>query len=305
MGTPLSRTEVPLPHAPAWIARFASTNKPALPRRGCSRERDMHAIIDRRHEIRSKPRSYPRSAASTRPGRRKLVAAVTRSAPAGRSGVIALILVNSFGRRPACSRPTANPINLLAAVVSLVIAPRALADDGAGPTASPPTTPPSLSARAASAVSVGVAVAGVAPLGSFLGGATFMGRIGWSPVPALRITAAAERVFGKLATAACECADTLCCTAADPSYTWLGLGIEGHATPRRVVDVYAGAQIGTVKRNAWRFAGRGEAGFDVRIDSLAFGPFAGLIAASPDSAWNQYYNYAFTAGLRVLVVAEL
>jgi hypothetical protein len=220
-------------------------------------------------------------------------------------GMIASAMVNSFGRHPAGSRPTANPIKLLMAIVSLVTAPRTFADDGAVPAASPPTAPPAMSARSEHTVSAGVAVTGVAPLGSFQGGAAFMGRVGWSPLAALRLTGAAEKVFGQWATATCVSSGELSCEGVNPSYTWLGLGVEGHATPRRVADLYAGVEVGAVSRNAWRFAAKGGVGFDVRIDMLAFGPFAGLMAASPDSVWNQYRNYAFTAGLRVLVVAGL
>jgi len=143
---------------------------------------------------------------------------------------------------------------------------------------------------------------GVAPLGSFLGGAAFMGHVGWSPIASLRITASAERVIGQWATADCVSSGTLSCPDANPSYTWLGLGLEGHATPRRRLDLYAGAEIGAVSRNAWRLAVRSVVGFDLRIRTLAFGPFAGVIAASPDSVWNTNRNYAVTGGLRLLVI---
>jgi hypothetical protein len=66
---------------------------------------------------------------------------------------------------------------------------------------------------------------------------------------------------------------------ANAPYTWLGMGLEGHATPRRRVDVYVAAEVGTVARNAWRLAANGLVGCDVRAAVMAFGFFGGVLVA--------------------------
>jgi hypothetical protein len=120
----------------------------------------------------------------------------------------------------------------------------------------------------------------------------------------LRIIAAAEKAF-PIGEILCDCAEWPCCQGANAPYTWLGLGLEGHATPRRLIDVYAGGEVGTVVRNAWRFAAKGQVGFDVRARIMAIGLFGGVLVASSDSLFNEHKNYTFTAGLRALVVLPL
>jgi hypothetical protein len=151
-------------------------------------------------------------------------------------------------------------------------------------------------------VSVGMAATAVGPLGPFEGGGAIMVQGGWSPLPELRVTAAVEKAVFVPSKIMCDCAEVPCCQGANASYTWLGLGLEGHATPRSRVDLYAGAELGTVVRNAWRFAAKGQIGFDVRMKPVAVGLFGGVMFAASDSLFNANENRTFTAGLRVLVV---
>ena len=204
-------------------------------------------------------------------------------------------------------RPTANEIKLLVTIISMVTAVPAFADGATAPSPPAPAVsePPAIAADSKPTVGVGLAGTVVGPLGSFQSGATIMARVAWSPTPALRITAAVERLVARMGEVLCDCAVWPCCVGANAPYTWLGLGVEGHATPRSRVDFYAGAELGTVLRNAWRFAAKGEVGLDLRLAMLAVGPFAGLMAASPDSQFNENANYTFTFGVRAMVVTGL
>jgi len=154
------------------------------------------------------------------------------------------------------------------------------------------------------AVRAGLAGTIVGSLGSFEGGTGVLGQVGWSPLPSLWATATVERAFA-LGGVACDCAEALCCQGANAPFTWLGIGGEAHATPRRLVDLYAGAEFGMVVRNAWRWAARAQIGFDVRLGPVAFGPFAGVLTAAHDSLFNSNESYTFTGGLRLMAVIPL
>lgn len=153
-----------------------------------------------------------------------------------------------------------------------------------------------------SAISAGLATAVVGPLGPFEGGLAVQAQAGWSPLPALRITGAVERAVFIPSKVLCECAVFPCCVGANSPYTWLGGGLEGHATPRRLIDVYADAEVGAVVRNAWRVAVKAKIGFDVRIKTVAVGLFGGVIIAASDNLFNHNDRYTFTAGLRAMLV---
>jgi hypothetical protein len=155
-------------------------------------------------------------------------------------------------------------------------------------------------------VSGGLAATLVGPLGPFVGGIGVKLEVGWSPLPALRVIAAAEKVAA-IGGIDFECGDGPgpCCVGANAPYAWLGMGLEGHATPRRRVDVYLAAEVGTVARNAWRLAAKGLVGLDVRAGIMAFGFFGGVLVAARDSLFDEQENYTVTAGLRALVVLPM
>lgn len=153
-----------------------------------------------------------------------------------------------------------------------------------------------------SAISAGLATAVVGPLGPFEGGLAVEAQAGWSPLPGLRMTGAIERAVFIPGKIFCDCAEFPCCVGANAPYTWLGVGLEGHATPRRLIDVYSGAEVGAVVRNAWRAAAKVKVGFDVRIKIVAVGLFGGVMIAASDSLFNENANHTFTAGVRAMVV---
>lgn len=220
-------------------------------------------------------------------------------------GVIRLPALSCLPSRSVRFRPAANEIKLLVTIISLVTAAPVFADGATTPSPPAPAVsePPAIAADFRPTVGVGLAGTIVGSLGSFQSGAAIMARVAWGPTPSLRVTAAVERLVARMGEVLCDCAVLRCCVGANAPYTWLGLGVEGHATPRSRVDVYAGAELGTVLRNAWRFAAKGEIGLDLRLAMFAVGPFAGLMTASPDSLFNENANYAFTFGLRAMVVA--
>jgi hypothetical protein len=203
------------------------------------------------------------------------------------------------------SRRLTGAIASLPTVALLVAAAPAFASDAVAPTAQGEApSGPATSPGSESTVSGGLAATVVGEVGSFEGGVGFKVQAGWSPLPALRIIAAAEKAF-PIGEILCDCAEWPCCQGANAPYTWLGMGLEGHATPRRLIDVYASGEVGTVVRNAWRFAAKGQVGFDVRVRIVAIGLFGGVLVASSDSLFNEHKNYTFTAGLRALVVLPI
>ena len=204
------------------------------------------------------------------------------------------------------SRRPAKAITGLATIAALVVAVPALAQDGAAPPSSSQagSTPPATSPGSESTVSGGLAATFVGPLGPFAGGVGVKVEVGWSPLPALRITASAEKVAA-IGGIGCDCAKGPCCVGANAPYAWLGMGLEGHATPRRRVDVYLAAEVGTVARNAWRLAAKGLVGLDVRAGIMAFGLFGGVLVAARDSLFNVNENYPVTLGPRALVVLPM
>jgi hypothetical protein len=204
------------------------------------------------------------------------------------------------------SRRPAKVVRALATIAALVVAVPALAQDGAAPPSSSQagSTPPATSPGSESTVSGGLAATFKGPLGSSQGGIGIKVELGWSPLPALRIVASAEKVAA-IGGVGCDCAKGPCCVGANPPYAWLGVGIEKHATPRRRVDAYVAAEVGTVARNAWRFAAKVLAGLDVRAGMMAFGFFGGALVAARDSLFNVNENYTVTLGLRALVVLPM
>jgi hypothetical protein len=132
-----------------------------------------------------------------------------------------------------------------------------------------------------------------------------MAQVGWSPAPAVWATATVERSVARVTQIMCDCAEVPCCEGANAWLTWFGAGIEGHFTPRRLSDVYGGAELGMVVRNAWRPAARAHIGVDLRLGPVALGPFAGVLLAADDSLFNYNSRFTFTGGLRLIVVVPV
>jgi hypothetical protein len=149
-------------------------------------------------------------------------------------------------------------------------------------------------------VIAGVAGTVVGSLGSYEGGAAIMALVGWNTLSWLRLALTAERSVLSVESMY-SCPTRGCDAGANPSYSRLAIAVEGHESAGRIVDIHAGVDIGGLLRNAWRLAVRGEVGVDLRLGSVAIGPFAGAVFAERDSVFNVHGNYALTGGARVII----
>ncbi len=140
----------------------------------------------------------------------------------------------------------------------------------------------------------------VMPIGSYQGGIVNHARVGWEPIPSLRLAAVAGQSTVTLGRVDCDCDRGPCCAGANPSLFRAGIELEWHPLTQTTLDPYVAVGSSLIYRNQWRPSASGDVGLDFRIGSLRVGPNVGVMLAGNDTAEKYNENRAIRCGVRAL-----